>query len=218
MRLAIGVGRPVMQHEFLAALRGLAQLFVKPHRLPTRQDHRLAVRQIPAHREIGFGQKDGRTVIRWHREPLDERRQKTTTSRSSVEDRADNAPYRSAARRHRPDITAALAEFERLLAAPAVSSAPQRHLKDGVAGAVMLIYALIPARSGSKGLPDKNILPIDGHPLIAYSIAFAQKLEIDRELVSTDSPVYREISLRYGGEWPYLCGPPSSAHPALASP
>src|SRR5258708_35587715 len=159
MRLAIGVGRPVMQHEFLAALRGLAQLFVKPHRLPTRQDHRLAVRQIPAHREIGFGQKDGRTVIRWHREPLDERRQKTTTSRSSVEDRADNSPYRSAARRHRPDITAALAEFERLLAAPAVSSAPQRQLKDGVAGGGVSHYYLFSPPPGRKGVTGQKKLP-----------------------------------------------------------
>src|SRR5207245_2322342 len=37
------------------------------------------------------------------------------------------------------------------------------------------VYALIPARSGSKNLPNKNILEIDGHPLIAYSIAFARK-------------------------------------------
>jgi len=33
------------------------------------------------------------------------------------------------------------------------------------------IYALIPARSGSKGLPDKNVLEVNGHPLIAYSIS-----------------------------------------------
>lgn len=32
------------------------------------------------------------------------------------------------------------------------------------------VVALIPARSGSRGLKDKNILPINGHPLIAYSI------------------------------------------------
>jgi len=37
-------------------------------------------------------------------------------------------------------------------------------------------YALIPARSGSKGIPDKNIREIAGHPLLAYSIAFAKKI------------------------------------------
>lgn len=66
------------------------------------------------------------------------------------------------------------------------------------------VYALIPARSGSKGLPHKNILEIDGHPLIAYSIAFARKLEVDRVLVSTDSEQYRNIALRYGAECPFL--------------
>jgi CMP-N,N'-diacetyllegionaminic acid synthase len=78
----------------------------------------------------------------------------------------------------------------------------------------MLIYALIPARSGSKGLPDKNILPIDGHPLIAFSIAFAQKLELDRVLVSTDSPIYRGIAEPYGAECPYLRGAEASADAA----
>ena len=43
----------------------------------------------------------------------------------------------------------------------------------------MRIYAFVPARSGSKGLPDKNILPIDGHPLMAYSVAFGKALDIE---------------------------------------
>jgi CMP-N,N'-diacetyllegionaminic acid synthase len=76
------------------------------------------------------------------------------------------------------------------------------------------IYALIPARSGSKGLPDKNILEIDGHPLIAYSISFAHKLGIDRVLVSTDSESYRTIALRYGAECPYLRGAEASTDTA----
>jgi CMP-N,N'-diacetyllegionaminic acid synthase len=66
------------------------------------------------------------------------------------------------------------------------------------------IYALIPARSGSKGLPDKNVLEIDGHPLMAYSIAFGLALGIDRVLVSTDSERYAEIGRRYGAECPFL--------------
>ncbi|QJW83997.1 hypothetical protein HK414_08760 [Ramlibacter terrae] len=79
----------------------------------------------------------------------------------------------------------------------------------------MKACALIPARSGSKGLPDKNILPIDGHPLIAYSIAFGKKLPIDRVLVSTDSPVYQEIATRYGADCPYMRGPAASHDTAM---
>lgn len=78
----------------------------------------------------------------------------------------------------------------------------------------MRVYALIPARSGSKGLPDKNILPIDGHPLIAYSIAFARMLDIERVLVSTDSTTYQSIALRYGADCPYLRGAAASGDAA----
>jgi len=81
----------------------------------------------------------------------------------------------------------------------------------------MTVYALIPARSGSKGLPNKNILEVDGHPLIAYSIAFARKLGIDRILVSTDSESYRDIALRYGAECPYLRSAAASSDTAQES-
>ena len=57
------------------------------------------------------------------------------------------------------------------------------------------VFALIPARSGSKGIPDKNIKLLDGVPLIAYSIAAAlQSSIIDRVIVSTDSEEYAEIA------------------------
>jgi len=79
----------------------------------------------------------------------------------------------------------------------------------------MRVYALIPARSGSKGLPDKNILPVDGHPLIAYSIAFGKKLGIDRVLVSTDSEKYIEIATRYGADCPCLRGAKASSDTAM---
>lgn len=79
----------------------------------------------------------------------------------------------------------------------------------------MRVYALIPARSGSKGLPHKNILPVGGHPLIAYSIAFGQKLSIDRVLVSTDSDEYAQITRRYGGEVPFLRGVQASSDTAM---
>ncbi len=69
----------------------------------------------------------------------------------------------------------------------------------------MKTLALIPARGGSKGLPNKNILPLDGHPLIAYSIAagFSSPL-IDRVVVTTDSPEIAEISRKYGADVPFL--------------
>lgn len=68
----------------------------------------------------------------------------------------------------------------------------------------MLIYAIIPARSGSKGLPDKNIRMLSGKPLIAYSIEFAKRLGVDRIFCSTDSAKYSEIARQYGAEVPFL--------------
>jgi CMP-N-acetylneuraminic acid synthetase len=67
------------------------------------------------------------------------------------------------------------------------------------------IFALIPARSGSKLIPDKNIRIIGGKPLLAHSVshALASKL-INRAIVSTDSPVYAEIARKYGAEVPFL--------------
>lgn len=61
--------------------------------------------------------------------------------------------------------------------------------------------AIIPARSGSKGLKDKNIIDLCGKPLIAYSIEAALKSGcFDRVIVSTDSKLYGEISKKYGAE------------------
>ena len=67
------------------------------------------------------------------------------------------------------------------------------------------IVALIPARSGSKRVPDKNIRPLAGHPLIAYSIAAALQSKIFKAvIVSTDSPRYADIAGHYGAEVPFL--------------
>jgi len=67
------------------------------------------------------------------------------------------------------------------------------------------IIALIPARSGSKGVVNKNIMPLGGIPLIAYSIAAAQNSKlIDRIVVSTDSEEYAEIARNYGAETPFI--------------
>ena len=67
------------------------------------------------------------------------------------------------------------------------------------------IVCIIPARSGSKGILDKNILNMGGHPLIAWSITTAKQSKlINRIIVSTDSKKYQQISLDYGAEVPFL--------------
>jgi CMP-N,N'-diacetyllegionaminic acid synthase len=69
----------------------------------------------------------------------------------------------------------------------------------------MEVLALIPARGGSKGLPDKNLLPLAGHPLIAYSIRAALTAAgVTRTLVSTDSDRIAAIARQYGAEVPFL--------------
>lgn len=73
------------------------------------------------------------------------------------------------------------------------------HIKKG------RVFAIIPARSGSKGVKDKNIRLLNGHPMIAYTIAAAKLTEnIDRVIVSTDSEKYAEIARKYGAETPFL--------------
>jgi CMP-N,N'-diacetyllegionaminic acid synthase len=67
-----------------------------------------------------------------------------------------------------------------------------------------LIYAIIPARSGSKGLPDKNIKMLAGKPLIAYSVNFAKALRLTKVICSTDSEKYAEIAKHFGAEVPFL--------------
>ena len=67
------------------------------------------------------------------------------------------------------------------------------------------VVAVIPARAGSKGVADKNVKLLAGHPLIAYSVAAGQLAdEIDRIIVSTDSTEYAGIAHEYGAEVPFL--------------
>jgi CMP-N-acetylneuraminic acid synthetase len=68
----------------------------------------------------------------------------------------------------------------------------------------MRIYAIIPARSGSIGVKDKNIKLIAGQPLMSYSISFARSLGVDRVFCSTDSEDYARIAKQYGAEVPFL--------------
>ena len=67
------------------------------------------------------------------------------------------------------------------------------------------VVALIPARSGSKGVPNKNIRLLGGRPLIHWSVAAAKRsTRIDRVIVSTDSQTYAELALDAGAEVPFL--------------
>ena len=65
--------------------------------------------------------------------------------------------------------------------------------------------ALIPARAGSKGLKNKNIKNLHGHPLIAYSIVAAKMTSgITDVIVTTDSEKIATIARKYGASTPFL--------------
>jgi len=67
------------------------------------------------------------------------------------------------------------------------------------------VLALIPARGGSKSIPKKNIYPLNGKPLIAYSIKSAKDSKyIDRVIVSTDSKEIAQVAKEFGAEIPFL--------------
>lgn len=69
----------------------------------------------------------------------------------------------------------------------------------------MKILCIIPARAGSKGILNKNIIRIGGHPLIAYSISTAKQSKyISRTIVSTDSNEIKNIATSYGADVPFL--------------
>jgi len=67
------------------------------------------------------------------------------------------------------------------------------------------IVGLIPARSGSKRIQNKNILQVRGHPLLAYAISAALESKIfDKVVVSTDSEQFARVAVHYGAEVPFL--------------
>lgn len=69
----------------------------------------------------------------------------------------------------------------------------------------MKILAFIPARSGSKRIPKKNIKLLNGLPLIAYTIEAAKKSKyINRIVVSTDSKKIADIAKQFNAEVPFL--------------
>ena len=70
------------------------------------------------------------------------------------------------------------------------------------------ILGIIPARGGSKSIPNKNIVDLNGNPLIYYTLIEALKAKnsgfIDELIVSTDSTMIKEICERYGVNVPFL--------------
>jgi CMP-N,N'-diacetyllegionaminic acid synthase len=67
------------------------------------------------------------------------------------------------------------------------------------------VLAIIPARGGSKGLPGKNIRPLLGHPLIAYSVLAAQESKlVTRTIISTDDEAIADVCRKYGAEVPFM--------------
>ena len=74
-----------------------------------------------------------------------------------------------------------------------------------IGGKNMNVLAIIPARSGSKSVVDKNIRLINGKPLLAYSIEHAKASRyINRIILSTDSEKYAKIGKSYGAEIPFV--------------
>lgn len=70
------------------------------------------------------------------------------------------------------------------------------------------VLAVVPARGGSKSIPRKNIRPLAGHPLLAYSIAAGlQSDSVTRVIISTDDEETAEIARKYGAEVPFLRPP-----------
>ena len=68
-----------------------------------------------------------------------------------------------------------------------------------------MIVAVIPARSGSKGIVDKNIQDLGGKPLLAWTIeACIRCPTINRVIVSTDSNTYADIARQYSADVPFL--------------
>lgn len=65
--------------------------------------------------------------------------------------------------------------------------------------------AIIPARGGSKRIPNKNIIDFNGKPMITYTIEAAKATNLFHKIVvSTDSESIAEISTKYGAEVPFL--------------
>ena len=69
----------------------------------------------------------------------------------------------------------------------------------------MKAVVIIPARSGSKSLPNKNILPLKGKPMLFYSVSYGLKSnDVDKVVVSTDSDKFAEVAKGCGADVPFI--------------
>ncbi|MGJ0372647.1 acylneuraminate cytidylyltransferase family protein [Aliarcobacter cryaerophilus] len=67
------------------------------------------------------------------------------------------------------------------------------------------VAVIIPARSGSKSLPKKNILPLNGKPMLCYSVAYGLKSEVvSKVVVSTDSEEFADVARSCGADVPFI--------------
>ena len=67
------------------------------------------------------------------------------------------------------------------------------------------VIAIIPCRSGSKKIKNKNLIKIQNRYLIGYSVLFAKECGFfDKIIVSTDSIKYKKIAVKYGADVPFL--------------
>ena len=67
------------------------------------------------------------------------------------------------------------------------------------------VIAIIPARSGSKSIKNKNLQKINGKSLLERAIKFANSIkQISKTIVTTDSPYYQKLALKYGADCPFL--------------
>jgi len=81
------------------------------------------------------------------------------------------------------------------------------------------ILGVIPARGGSKGVPDKNIYQLSGKPLIAYTIEAGLKSRLLTDMiVSTNSQKIKEVAVQYGATVPFMRPEELSNDSTLAIP
>ncbi|MGJ0337749.1 cytidylyltransferase domain-containing protein [Aliarcobacter cryaerophilus] len=70
---------------------------------------------------------------------------------------------------------------------------------------MLKVAVIIPARSGSKSLPKKNILPLNGKPMLCYSVAYGLNCsEVSKVVVSTDSEEFAEVARGCGADVPFI--------------
>src|SRR4051812_13645455 len=106
-----------------------------------------------------------------------------------------NAVLRSGGRRRGPEAGGCLSSKFRY----------RRHGSTGIMIASRRVLAVVPARSGSKGIPDKNMQVVAGRSLIAHA-AWTLKAcpTVDRSIISTDTQAYADEGVAHGLDAPFL--------------